>query len=430
MIYLILLIGFILRLINLNQSLWLDEAIEILAVKNNSFLELATTYAVGDFHPPLYQFILKIWDGFFGYSEVVSRFPSVLFSLLTVLFVYKIGHLLGGKKVAILAALFLAINPLAIYYSQEARMYSLAMLAVSAAAFFFLKKNRLLYGLCLLVALYTNYLPYLMLPVFLYFSRSNKKLLYSHLLLLALLIPVIPLLIEQLKVGISIAASAPLWGATVGGFDLKALPLTFIKFSLGRISLENNLHYGLIAVPVMVIYGWIIFKAKDKFLWTWLFLPLVLGFLISLKIPVFSYFRFLYVLPAFVLLLAKGSEKNFLQISLICLISLMSLFYFNLNPVFHREDWRSVISYINDDPGLVVIPSLAQAAPLTYYGPQLTVQDKTNLSFNNVSKVYYLPYVQEIFDPEKTIESKLRQENYLLTQEKRFPGLILYQYQR
>ena len=36
----IILLGLVLRLINLNQSLWLDEAINALAVKNNSFVEI------------------------------------------------------------------------------------------------------------------------------------------------------------------------------------------------------------------------------------------------------------------------------------------------------------------------------------------------------------------------------------------------------
>ena len=90
MIILILLLGLGLRVINLNQSLWLDEAIEILGVGENSFVTLLTTYSIGDFHPPLYHYILKVWDSIFGHSEIASRLPSAMFGVATVFFVYKI----------------------------------------------------------------------------------------------------------------------------------------------------------------------------------------------------------------------------------------------------------------------------------------------------------------------------------------------------
>ncbi|KKU90757.1 MAG: hypothetical protein UY21_C0017G0011 [Microgenomates group bacterium GW2011_GWA1_48_10] len=430
MIILILLLGLGLRVINLNQSLWLDEAIEILGVGENSFVTLLTTYSIGDFHPPLYHYILKVWDSIFGHSEIASRLPSAMFGVATVFFVYKIGQVLGGRRLGVLAAILLAINPLAIYYSQEARMYALAACAVAAAVYFFLKKNWLLYGFSMLVGIYTDYLPFLMFPVFFLFSPNKTKFLISHFSFLIFLLPWLPFFAEQLKTGLSVAKDAPLWGQLVGGFDLKSLPLTFVKFSIGRISFDDKLLYAILIAPVAAIYGWILLRAKDKFLWTWLLLPLIFGFLISVKIPVFSYFRFLFVLPAFVLLLAKGSKENMRLIGLICLVSLISILYFNFNPNFHREDWRGAVGYIKNDPGIIAIPSLAQAAPLHYYAPRFPIQDAATFAAFGKKTVYYIPYVQEIFDPQQTIVNRLVQENYTLTEERRFPGLVVYKYQQ
>lgn len=428
MIILILILGFLIRLVNLNQSLWLDEAIEILAVKNNSYIELIKTYSIGDFHPPLYHFVLKFWDSFFGYSEIASRIPSVVFGVLTIFFVYKIGQQLAGKKVAILSAIFLALNPLAIYYSQEARMYSLAALAVTASVYFFLKKKYPAYFICFIIALYSNYLPILMIPVFLFWSKHNKKLLFAHGLLFISALPWMPFFFDQLATGMSVAKDAPGWEKVVGGFDSKALPLTFVKFIVGRISIGNKILYAIVMTPVLLIYGLILSGSKEKFLWSWLIIPLILGFLLSFFIPVYSYFRFLFVLPAFVILLAMGAIKNNYLTSIIIGVSVISLLIFNQSPVFHREDWREAVKQINLDPGIVLLPSLAQVSPLNYYNPKLTVQDASTMSLRSSTPVYYFRYVAEIFDPENQIPGLLMANGYLQIEEKRFPGLVLIKY--
>src|SRR3989344_5684606 len=90
---LLFLIAFSIRLISLNQSLWLDEATTAIAVQTHSFWNIVTQFSPSDFHPPLYYLVMKVWTGIFGYSEVAIRMPSVLFSMLAGLVVYKIGNL-------------------------------------------------------------------------------------------------------------------------------------------------------------------------------------------------------------------------------------------------------------------------------------------------------------------------------------------------
>ena len=126
----ILFLALFIRLIGLNQSLWLDEAVTANIVSNYSYSEIITKFSPTDFHPPLYYLVLKFWTNIFGYSEIALRFPSVIFSLLTAWVLYKISwkvcptssrHDVGTTLGAWAAALFL-FNPLIIYYSQEARM--------------------------------------------------------------------------------------------------------------------------------------------------------------------------------------------------------------------------------------------------------------------------------------------------------------------
>ncbi|PJC28152.1 hypothetical protein CO054_01755, partial [Candidatus Shapirobacteria bacterium CG_4_9_14_0_2_um_filter_39_11] len=66
MILIIIFVALILRLVNLNQSLWLDEAVQAITARQNFsyiFQDIA-----GDFHPPLYHFLMHFWVRFFGNS--------------------------------------------------------------------------------------------------------------------------------------------------------------------------------------------------------------------------------------------------------------------------------------------------------------------------------------------------------------------------
>ena len=152
----ILILALVLRLISLNQSLWLDEAINALAVKNLSLFDLVTKYTINDFHPPLYHIVLLFWTRVFGFSEVILRLPSVLFTLLSMVVTYFIGRDFFSKKIGLISALLFAVSPLSIYYSQEARMYALAVLFASLSFYFFLHlkngdfSNKFIFGFLLL----------------------------------------------------------------------------------------------------------------------------------------------------------------------------------------------------------------------------------------------------------------------------------------
>ena len=102
----------------------------------------------------------------FGYSEIALRAPSVIFGVLTVWLVFK----LGGKW----PALLLATSGLHVYYSQEARMYSLVTLAVTAS-FWALKERRwLIYILASLAAIYSHYLAVFIFPAQLFWVKKQK----------------------------------------------------------------------------------------------------------------------------------------------------------------------------------------------------------------------------------------------------------------
>ncbi len=126
----ILLVAFALRLYRLgDKNVWWDEGLAIWAVRKG--LLGVTRWTAQDVHPPLYFWSLLAWVRLAGESEFAARFLSALWGVLTVALVYPLGTRLGGRRVGLLAALYLAIARFHVWWSQEMRMYVLATLAAT-----------------------------------------------------------------------------------------------------------------------------------------------------------------------------------------------------------------------------------------------------------------------------------------------------------
>ncbi len=138
---LVLLLAFALRVYKLgDQNIWWDEGYSVY-VTRHAIGDL-TAVAAADTHPPLYYWILHAWMGLGGQSELALRFPSVIFGVLTVALVYRLGRSLAASAgqypipntlTSTLAALLLAISRFHIWWSQEIRMYSLATMWAAAS---------------------------------------------------------------------------------------------------------------------------------------------------------------------------------------------------------------------------------------------------------------------------------------------------------
>ena len=136
----ILALGLLLRIVSINQSLWMDESISAYFAKNFSYLQIIGDAIKSDTHPPFYYLLLKFWTDVFGYSELSLRIPSVAFGTATILIVFAITRQLSTNlkikskdKFTLFAILMTAFSPLHVYYSQEARMYSLTIFLVMIA---------------------------------------------------------------------------------------------------------------------------------------------------------------------------------------------------------------------------------------------------------------------------------------------------------
>lgn len=114
------------------KSFWYDEAISLKFARmapDRLFATLTEREANGW----LYYAALSVWRSL-GDGEARIRFLSVLCAAATVPLLFLVGRRHIGSLAAALACVMFAFHPFVIEYAQEARMYTMAMLLVTAAA--------------------------------------------------------------------------------------------------------------------------------------------------------------------------------------------------------------------------------------------------------------------------------------------------------
>jgi len=80
---------------------------------------------MSDTNPPLYYVLLNFWTRWIGTDDVAVRSFSLLCGLACFPLLWSLGRKVGGETTAWVACVLFACSPRAIYYSAEARMYSL-----------------------------------------------------------------------------------------------------------------------------------------------------------------------------------------------------------------------------------------------------------------------------------------------------------------
>lgn len=117
-------------------SFWVDEWVTRQIV-SRPFLEMLRAVKASESTPPLYYAVAWVWTHLFGTGEFALRSLSGLVGAAVVPVVYATGSVLASRRTGVIAAALVAVNPLLVWYSTEARAYSLLVLLASLTFLFF-----------------------------------------------------------------------------------------------------------------------------------------------------------------------------------------------------------------------------------------------------------------------------------------------------
>jgi hypothetical protein len=124
------------------QSYHHDEVITVARVIPGSFAHMLRAVRDSESNPPLYYVLAWGWAKVFGSGEVGVRSLSALFGVATVPVAYLAAREALSARAGLIAAAMVAVNPMLIWYSQEARSYALLVLFGALSLFFFLRALR------------------------------------------------------------------------------------------------------------------------------------------------------------------------------------------------------------------------------------------------------------------------------------------------
>ena len=391
LLLLIILVAFGLRIHQLDKSgFWLDEALTPLRsgysvtdiLSNRIIIQEGVTK---DTHPPLYYLVIHFGRLLLGESDFSYRFPSALAGLLLIPLLFQLARRMENLKTALLVALLAAINPLQIWYAQEARMYTLLVLLATAATLALwraMTERHLFRWLALYIVLaslafYTHYTAIFLIGAqglfwsCLLWRQGHRRLLIGSAVLgLLVALPLLPFTIPRIFTGTEASyfyvSPLVMLQDVVHGFGLGRT----IDWSQTSIKLLD------LGVGLVLLAGLIAPRSGGKsrclrraFLLAFLFAAVVGLMLGSLIKPMYMGVRHIMVgSPAFLLLAALGlfsldklrrrfsSHRLFALLPLLGLTILLAGPLVSLNnlyhdPIYAKDDVRALIQYVDQHAG-------------------------------------------------------------------------------
>jgi 4-amino-4-deoxy-L-arabinose transferase-like glycosyltransferase len=370
------------------ESFWFDEAYSVWVARHSVGWHIALS--TQRIFPPLYYLCLHFWLAL-GDSEFAVRSLSVLVGLLSVAAIYLLARQLSDERVGLFSALLLAISPLHIWYSQEARMYILVVALSLCSAYFMLLSLRqgriwhwFAYVLSTALLMNAHYFAVFLVPfqnafvLYLLLRRRAQGNVVWHWLLSQLLVGLLSVIGLA---GIFSAESSYWWGLLdtwhgAPGFA-NLLGLMF-KFSLGT-TVQGRLIYwsGLSLFGFCILWGLLALvrgrvpargntsapgdsqdMASPKewpgmagvvFVLLYLLVPVGTVFALS-QVQSFWVLRYIFpFLPPYCILVAHGLARMPVKLRLALtglMVALSVLPIVNIYRYEQKENWRGVVEYI------------------------------------------------------------------------------------
>jgi mannosyltransferase len=370
------------------KGFWQDEAGTALLV-GGSFDSILDGVEQTEGQPPLYFYVAWAWAEVFGTGEVGLRSLSALLGTLTVPVAYLAGRALVSLRTGVVAAALVAVNPLLVWYSQEARSYALLVFLCALSFLFFARAlgapaTRVLagWGAASALAVLTHYFAWILVGVeagwLLLRYRRHRAVWVASSAVAAAVLLLVPVVLDQ-NTGNRAAF-------------MRAIPLTRRVAEvpgLFLVGFETPYPFVVAGLAALLALAGLVLLARRA-------APReqrgavvagVLG-LAVVVLPVLAaavgldYYLYRNVLPGLVplaVLLAAGYAARRAGISglaaatAFCVLSVAVVAVTAAEPKYGREDWRTAAEALGAAPGgraIVATPALSAGRPLVHYLPR------------------------------------------------------------
>jgi 4-amino-4-deoxy-L-arabinose transferase-like glycosyltransferase len=146
------------------QSYHHDEIVTASRILRDGFWHAMDAVGFSESAPPLYYALAWPWTQLTGTAEVGLRSVSAVAGIATVPVAYLLGAELSSRRAGLVAAALVAVNPMLLWYSQEARGYALFVLLTAISLLYFVRvldrgrrRDSLGWGIASALALATHY---------------------------------------------------------------------------------------------------------------------------------------------------------------------------------------------------------------------------------------------------------------------------------
>jgi uncharacterized membrane protein len=315
-----------------------------------------------------------------GEGEARVRFLSVIFMAATVPLLYLVGRRHVGPVASGLAVVLFAINPFVIQYAQEARMYGLAMLLVTAAVLAWSHATEtderrwwLAYGVAAAAAVYAHFFAgFVLLGLgitwLLGFAPRTRRSVITQAVIVVTLVPI----------AVFVGASGAVQVAWITPLTDRALSVVLGSVASGSPALAILL-YGAATVGLGTAGRDGIRRVAPVAAW-WL-TPFAIGIAISLIRSVLEGRYFLVALPGLLLLAAAGIVRlgaavrgertalaaSGLAVGVVALLATAPIAAWYVQP---RWDWRAAAEWVartSQDGDRIAYIEADGSVPMSHY---------------------------------------------------------------
>ena len=414
----------VLRLSTLDlQSFWYDEAFTPIHVLHPSLWATLRSVTHTENTPPLWYMLEWADSRLLGTGEVALRLPSALAGIATVPVAWAIAREIEGsptRRAAVVCAAIVAVNPLFVWYSQEARAYALFVLTAALAMLCFLRALRepttrrmALFALTGALALLTHYFAVFLLigmALLLLRDRARRRVALPAVGVLALVgLALLPLISAQGGQGTQWIGHWPL------SERLQAIPQYYLTgysgMPLGR---GIELLVALPIVAALALGGWRMRASRERHdpdrwnvrragVWIALviaacgvIIPIVLvGFgadylaprnLVAAMIPVTAVIAVTSMWP--------GTGRIGIGLAALIAVAFLAVSLdVDLSPRLQRGNWRDVAKALRGAPSDRAITTVELgSAPLEYYLHGLhELHERSSVLVSEIDETGYAP---------------------------------------